>query len=270
MSERLHAKVKIQNNPLPPVNEQETNKNFWMARLYLLRTKIGYSSVKAKENYHWGKPYRDTETERTLKIARQADRLVNRPDFEKKGKLDEKYQKLLEQFAQAVSTTLLVQTPEAVASPYMELAQNYDKKVEELKEKAENISSKHNSPRERAQYAIFAVRSFLKDFAGLNDRVLEERRAPKIGISMGMEQLMKDSIALDKEKGKYRINLGDGEKPYVETKSRLEALSDRNFWDVTPVPPTRPFLTRGINEFVKFNKQIRTLMKQEKIGVPKL
>ena len=119
-----------------------------------------------------------------------------------------------------------------------------------------------------AQYAIFAVRSFLKDFM-TDAEVLYKKRTPIIGISTGMEQLMKDSMALDKEKGKYRIDFGDGEI-FVETKSRLEALSDRNFWNVTPVPPTQPFLTNGINEFVRFDRQVQTLMKQEKAGIPKL
>jgi hypothetical protein len=245
-----------------------------MARLYLLREKIRYSQSESKENYYWSNKFEDTETDRTLEIAKKADKLVNRPDFEKKGRLDLRYQKLLEQFAQAVSTTLLVQTPEAIASPYIEIAQNYDKKTEELKRETKKIVSKHNSIKERAQYSIFALRSSLKDFMTFmlmdEPEALVRRRTPIAGMSRSMEQLMKDSIALDKKKGKYRIDLGDGEKPYVETKSRLEALSNRNFWNVTPVPPTQPFLTNGINEFVRFNRQVQSLMIQEKAGVPKL
>src|SRR3989344_3935879 len=238
MSERIAPKTKIKN--LPSSAKEQEVPQLWMARLYLLRKRIEYSNIPARENYHWGKEYVDMETNRTLEIAQKADKLVNQPDFEKKGRLGEAYQKLLEEFAQIEAGKLVLDIPKTIAAPYIELSRKYDEKIDELKKEAKKISSKHRSLKERAQYAIFALRSSLKDS-------------------------MKDQMALDKEKGKYRIYYGDGETS-IETKSRLAALSYRNFDKITPVPPTRPFLTTGVTQFVKLDREGKSLMREKGIN----
>jgi|SRR3990167_3601425 len=262
MSERIAPKTKIKN--LPSSAKEQEVPQLWMARLYLLRKRIEYSNIPARENYHWGKEYVDMETNRTLEIAQKADKLVNQPDFEKKGRLGEAYQKLLEEFAQIEAGKLVLDIPKTIAAPYIELSRKYDEKIDELKKEAKKISSKHRSLKERAQYAIFALRSSLKD--SMKDQMaLYQKRTPIIGVSKGMEQLMKDSMALDKEKGKYRIYYGDGETS-IETKSRLAALSYRNFDKITPVPPTRPFLTTGVTQFVKLDREGKSLMREKGIN----
>lgn len=228
------------------------SKDWWMRKLYVLRSK----SILAKKDEHlsrsiFGNRLHIREEEKALEITGEVEKYMDRADFEQIRSTDTGYQKLVERFVVITATPpdywqWKDRVSQATHPPL------YQKQAEEFRSKADEIASKHNTPRERAQYAIFALRSFIREIR----RPI--KRAP-VKYPKGLVQLVKEMEEMDKQMGEYNLELAvpviTGKKDRkrvsdwkrssnVERMSRLEALTDRYLYTVTPIAPTKPFQTQ--------------------------
>lgn len=225
------------------VNIPEKETEVWIRRLRILR----HESLVAKRQAEFLK---NTETSRlsfnpkdtyeAIKIGNEVEeKYLSRKDFEKIRKTDPGYQRLVEDFAGKLATVSGFGGISVIEKA--SLVATLEDQARELKEKADEIARKHDTPKEKAQYAIFATRAFLFKTGPVWYKGPEGKEIEKL-MPKGIAQIKKDLKDMDKEMGTYKLsllgrNLGEREM------SRLEALIERSIFNVAAVSPTKPFLT---------------------------
>ncbi len=223
-------------SPTASNEAKNTKNNLWMADLYVSRQKASLANIEAHslEDSNLGK----WGAYRALDIARKVEKkFMTRPDFNKIRKTDQGYKKLVEEFAMEVGSDLLSRNMDPNYTPISSVVQeqSYKEQAEEFRQRAKKIASKHNTPREKAEYIVFAIRSFMREFV----RPIQSNE-PK--VSKGVAQLLSEMEDLNKQKGRYLRIIGDSQ--ITERISRLEALGSRLVFTVIPIAPTPPFLTK--------------------------
>jgi hypothetical protein len=214
--------------------ENTTPNNFWMADLYVSRRKAYLANAEANHLEVFGG---DFGAHSALNLAKKVENeFMARPDFEKIRTTDKGYQKLLEEFAMDVGSDLLDRdmNPDRTPIGYAAHEQSRREQAEKFTQKANKIASEHNSPREKIDYVVFTMRCYIREF-------VRDIKAPKSKNSIGVTQLFREMEDLDKQKGQYMVTFGD--VILNENISRLDALSKRLVFNVSPIAPTPPFLT---------------------------
>lgn len=217
-------------------NANPPSDKAWMADLYVSRQKALMANSEASflKDFHRG----ERDTYGALDTAKKVEEeFMIRSDFEKIRTTDRGYQQLVEEFAMEVGSDLLSRGMDPDSSPISFVAQeqSYKEQAKKYKQRANKIASEHKTPREKAEYVIFAIRSSIREF-------VRPIRPDKPNLSRGVTQLLSEMEDLDKQKGQYLVGLGN--KKWTETLSRLEALGDRQVYTVSPITPTPPFLTQ--------------------------
>ena len=268
--------------PFAPASAESSKLNnpLWMAKLYVSNKKARLANGAAEEIEKGIRErlyYNLWRAKDTVQIANQVERYMDRPDFETVREIDPGYQKLVEEFAILIGMRLLdrnqhydskkheiirIRPMDPTFSPanYASRAQAYERQAKHFQAKTEKIASEHNTPQEKAQYALFAIKSTLREFFG------REVKANPVKASRGTVQLFKEMNELDKQRGKYRVAIGTSSM--TKTMSRLEALGSRLVLSVTPLPPTPLFLTQEPKDNI--NTQIGPYLAAQKAGLTKV
>lgn len=239
---------------------KETNRDWWISKLYVLRSKASATEDIAHEDSYLKERHGRGVSQKVSGMASKAEEYMNRPDFDQIRKTDVGYQKLLEEFALLAERRFpaLIVSPAAKAMIAPWIAEGasiplLEQRAKELRAEADKIAAEHNTPRERAQYAIFSVRGFIREM------LVRPIKPASVEIPKGISQLVKELGEMDKQVGEYKMELAVPEVTGEEGKervsgwkrtssvkkiSRLEALTKRRIYAVTPIAPAKPFQTQ--------------------------
>ena len=224
-------------------NVPEKETKIWIKRLYTLRRNSQVAEQQAKafksENITCIN-FNPINLHDAKEIAKEVEQnYLSRKDFDKIRKTDPGYQQLVESFVSEV-----VNIDGYFGIDVVEKSSIVDAlkdKSKQLKAKADEIAKKHDTPEEKAEYSIFAIRAFLFKkgpvwYKGPSDKEIEKL------IPNGITQIKEDMVGMDEDIGTYESNLM-GLNLGTDKMSRLEALTKRNLVNVKAVPPTKPFLS---------------------------
>lgn len=250
---QVATKEKVTPQATSHPEQEKTPSNFWMARLYTASRQAEMARTEEEHTENIIHDYEKRDAYKATELGLEAEKkFMSKPDFNERGRKSNEYQAVVEQFAMIVGTDLLLRNDyfgkglpksgklnhEWTSADIAASAQSLGENAAKFQEMADKIKSEHNSPKEKVDYAVFALRSFFREFK----KELEMKDAK---ISSGVVQLFKETEELAKDMGKYRVNGGN-----VETISRLDALGQRKVWEVTPVSPTKPFATASPEDSV--------------------